>query len=140
MATKRDPRIQKTTIFEEKSPFLFCKILSKSGIEFVMLSESPVRTFHCLFQHSVWIPFYLGEFHAVFTDKGLNFPGYLVKEVIFHKQDSETTLDDILEEFKQEDELKIGIGFKEEFTRVGTGKSIKNEDIDSLNMSFGKLD
>ncbi len=89
IAEKRDPRIQKTTIFEDSSTFLLCKILSNSKVESVVLSEKPLRTFHCIFQNSVWIPIYVGEFHAVFTDDGNNFPGYLVKKVNFYKWQEE---------------------------------------------------
>lgn len=90
MAGKRDPRIQKTTIFEDTSTFLLCKILSNSNVESVILSEKPLRTFHCIFQNSVWIPIYVGKFHAVFTDEGTNFPGFLVKKVNFYNWQEET--------------------------------------------------
>jgi len=84
MAEKRDPRIQKTTIFEESSSFLHCKIILNARVEAAIVSENPVRTFHCIYQESVWIPIYLGKYYAVFTDGGHNFPGYLVQTVNFY--------------------------------------------------------
>lgn len=86
MALKRDPRIQKTTIFEDTSDFLSCKIKSKHGFEGILLSKVPLRTFHCIYQNSVWIPFYLGRYYAIFIDGGQNFPGYLTKNVSFEDQ------------------------------------------------------
>lgn len=151
MAKKRDPRIQKTTIFEDKSPFMFCKVLSKRGVEGIVLSENPLNTYHCIFQHSVWIPLYVGKYHAVFTDGGQNFPGYLVKNVSFcdpnlgqklsrgnaivHLDDvmKAVTEDDIpeMDEFFENDELMRSRSAKEKSTVVQTTRS-KDKDMDSF--------
>jgi len=99
IASKRDPRIKKTTIFEETSEFLSCKIKTKHGFDRILLSKVPLRTFHCIYSNSVWIPFYVGRYYAVFVDGGRNFPGYLTKNVTFCKN---------LEEFPNNGVIDVG--------------------------------
>ncbi len=156
MAKKRDPRVQKTTIFEDRSPFMFCKVVSKRGIEGIILSEKPLRTFHCIFQHSVWIPFYVGKYHAVFTDGGQNFPGYLVKNINFvnlnlgkmvsavngtddiMKVVTEEDIPDV-EEFFENDELMRSKDASKDTTAevVQTSRS-RDKDVDSFDRPFEK--
>ncbi len=42
-----------------------------------------VRTYQCLYVDGKWTAHYVGMFHAIFTDNGEQFPGYLIRYVNF---------------------------------------------------------
>ena len=77
-------------LFQNTDQFWLCAVNTKYGRQELVISRHPIRTFHCVYEHSVWIPFYLGKFHAVFTDNGQNFPGYILKKVNFYNSPGTT--------------------------------------------------
>jgi hypothetical protein len=85
IATRRDPSIKKTTIFQEPSEFWLCDSKEKYGAMEVVVSPKPVRTYQCVRQEGVWTAHYLGVFNVVLTDEGNQFPGFLIKTVFFPK-------------------------------------------------------